>query len=130
MTINAGSLASGAGLAATIRVSPSVAGTITNVVTASAAQTDLDLASNIAKSLTTVVSPQPAQLTIQSAANQQYQITVTAEPGQVYSVQGATNLANWTPIFTGTAAANGTFKFNTTNAQSFNYRFFRSVRIP
>jgi uncharacterized repeat protein (TIGR01451 family) len=130
MTINAGSLAPGAGLAATIRVSPSAAGTITNVVTASAAQTDLDLASNIAKSLTTVVSPQPAQLTIQSAANQQYQITVTAEPGQVYSVQGATNLVNWTPIFTGTAAANGTFKFNTTNAQSFNYRFFRSVRIP
>jgi hypothetical protein len=130
VTINAGSLASGAGLAATLRVTPSLAGTLTNIVVASSAQTDLDPVSNTAKVLTASLSPAPAHLSITAVTNNQFQITVTAEPGQVYTVQGSTDLVSWTPIFTGTTAPNGTFKFNTTNAQTFNFRYFRSVRIP
>jgi len=130
VTINAGSLASGAGLAATLRVTPSLAGTLTNIVVASSAQTDLDPVSNTAKVLTASLSPAPAHLSITAVTNNQFQITVPAEPGQVYTVQGSTDLVSWTPIFTGTTAPNGTFKFNTTNAQAFNFRYFRSVRVP
>jgi hypothetical protein len=117
-------------LVATLRVTASSPGVISNFVSAASAQTDLDPVSNTAKALTAVLSPQAAQLAISAVIGQQYQITVTGEPGQTYRVEGGTNLVSWTPIYLGTAAPNGTFKFNTTNAQSFNFRFFRSVRIP
>jgi hypothetical protein len=130
VNINVGSLAPGAGLLATLGVVPSLAGTLENIATATSAQTDIDPVSNTAKVLTTAIAPTPARLSISASANGQYEITVTADPGQAYTVQGATNFVNWVPVFTGTAAANGTFKFNTTNAQTFNYRFFRSVRLP
>ena len=58
------------------------------------------------------------------------QITLAGDAGLAYTLQGSTNLFNWVPVFTGTAAPNGTFKFTTTNAAIFNYRFFRSVRLP
>jgi uncharacterized repeat protein (TIGR01451 family) len=130
VTINAGSLAPGAGLVATLGVVPSTAGVLENIVTATSAQTDIDPVSNTAKMLTTAISPTAARLSITAIANGQYEITVTGDPGQAYTVQGATNFVNWVQVFTGTAGAGGTFKFNTTNAQTFNYRFFRSARLP
>ena len=93
-------------------------------------QLDLDLPSNTAQVSTTVQAPLRAKLDIAAVANQQFQITLTGDAGQIYVLQGSSNLVNWATVFTGTAAANGSFKFTTTNAASFNYRFFRSVRLP
>jgi len=130
VTINVGALASGAGLVTTLRVSPALAGVITNIATAanSLAQVDLDPISNFALTTTTVLSPLPAVLAIQSVAGQQLQITVTAEPGQIYTVQGSLDFTAWSPVFTGTIPASGILKFTVPNSPSF--RFFRSVRVP
>jgi uncharacterized repeat protein (TIGR01451 family) len=130
VTINVGTLASGSGLVATLRVSPSLAGVIPNTVTAtnSPAQVDLDLTSNFASTSTTVLSPLPASLAIETAPGQQLQITVTGQAGQVYTVQGSANFTSWTPVFTGTIPSAGAFRFSVPNSSS--YRFFRAVRIP
>jgi uncharacterized repeat protein (TIGR01451 family) len=130
VNFNVGALAPGAGVGATIRVTAPLAGVITNTVSAASGQTDLDPASNVAQVLTTVVSPLPARLAIAPAANSQFEITVTAQPGQVYAVQGSTDFVSWTPLLTGTASPGGTLKYTTTNAQALRYRFYRAVRIP
>jgi uncharacterized repeat protein (TIGR01451 family) len=130
VTINVGTLSSGAGLVATLRVSPSLAGVITNTASAtnSPVQVDLDPTSNLAITTTTVLSPLPATLAIQAIGGQQLLITVTAQPGQVYTVQGSTNFTTWSPVFTGTVPASGILKF--TVPDSSNFRFFRSIRVP
>lgn len=130
VTINVGTLAAGSGLSATLRVSASLAGVITNtaVATNSLAQVDLDPTSNFAVITTTVLSPLPARLAIESVSGQQLQITVTAQPGQVYTVQGSINFTTWFPVFSGTVPASGILKFTVSN--SFNFRFFRAVRVP
>jgi hypothetical protein len=89
---------------------------------------DLDPTSNTASINTTVLSPIPATLAIEAVAGQQLLISVTAEPGQVYTVQGSTNFTAWSPVFTGTIPPGGVLKFTVPNSSS--YRFFRSVRAP
>jgi uncharacterized repeat protein (TIGR01451 family) len=130
VTINVGTLTPGAGLVATLRVSPSLAGVIANTATAtnSPAQVDLDPSSNFASIETTVLSPSPAVLSIQPVAGQQLLITLTAEPGQTYTVQGSSDFTSWSPVFTGTVPSAGLLKFTIPNSS--NYRFFRSVRVP
>jgi uncharacterized repeat protein (TIGR01451 family) len=131
VTINVGTLTSGAGLAATLRVSASLAGVITNVVTAtnSSAQVDLDPTSNLALTTTTVLSPLSALLDIAPVnGGQQLQITIAAEPGQIYTLQGSVNFTTWSSVFTGTVPSSGILKFIVANSS--NYRFFRSVRVP
>jgi len=129
VTINVGTLSSGAGLVATLRVSPSVAGVIPNSASAtnSAAQVDLDPTSNFASINTTVLSPTPATLAIE-VVGQQLLITITAEPGQTYTVQGSTNFTTWSSVFTGTVPPSGILKFLVPNSSA--ARFFRSVRVP
>jgi uncharacterized repeat protein (TIGR01451 family) len=129
VTINVGTLSSGAGLVATLRVSPSVAGVIPNTATAtnSAAQVDLDPTSNVASINTTVLSLTPATLTIE-VVGQQLLITITAEPGQTYTLQGSTNFTTWSSVFTGTVPSGGILKFLVPNSSA--ARFFRSVHIP
>jgi uncharacterized repeat protein (TIGR01451 family) len=129
VTINVGTLSSGAGLVATLRVSPSVAGVIPNAATAtnSVAQVDLDPTSNDASINTTVLSPTPAILAIE-VVGQQLLITITAEPGQTYTVQGSTNFTTWSSAFTGTVPPSGVLKFLVPNSST--ARFFRSVRVP
>jgi uncharacterized repeat protein (TIGR01451 family) len=130
VTINVGTLAPGAGLTATLRVSPSISGVIPNTVSAtnSPAQVDLDPTSNFASINTTVLSPLPAFLSIEPVAGQQLVISITAEPGQSYTLQGSTDLSSWSPVSSGAIPAGGTLKFTIPNSSSF--RFFRAVRIP
>jgi uncharacterized repeat protein (TIGR01451 family) len=130
VTINVGTLTPGAGLVATLRVSPSLAGVIPNTATAtnSPAQIDLDPTSNFASIETTVLSPTPAVLAIQAVAGQQLLITLTAAVGQTYTVQGSANFTSWSPVFTATIPSSGILKFTIPNSSS--YRFFRAVRIP
>ena len=130
VTINVGTLAPGAGLVATLRVSAPLAGVIQNTASAtnSPAQVDLDPTSNFASIQTTVLSPTPAVLAIQTVAGQQLLITLTAEPGQTYTVQGTVNFTTWSPVFTATIPSSGILKFTIPNSSS--YRFFRAVRIP
>jgi uncharacterized repeat protein (TIGR01451 family) len=130
VTINVGTLSSGAGLVATLRVSPSLAGVIPNSASAtnSLAQVDLDPTSNFASINTTVLSPTPATLAIEAVTGQQLLITLTAQAGQVYTVQGSTNFTTWSPVFTGAIPSSGILKFTVPNSST--YRFFRSVRVP
>jgi uncharacterized repeat protein (TIGR01451 family) len=131
ISINVGTLASGAGLAATLRVSPSLAGVITNVatVTNSPAQVDLDPTSNLALTTTTVLSPLPATLDIIPVnGGQQLQVTITAQPGQVYTLEGSVNFTTWSGVSSGTVPSSGVLKFVVANSST--YRFFRSVRVP
>jgi uncharacterized repeat protein (TIGR01451 family) len=130
VTVTNVTLAPSAGLVTTLRVAPTVAGPIVTTATATCAQTDLDPLSNSAQVSTTVVSPVAATLTIVPVAGGQFQITLSGDPGVAYSLQGSSNLFNWVAVATGTAAPSGTFKYTTTNANSFNYRFYRSVRLP
>jgi hypothetical protein len=130
VTISNITLAPSAGLSVTLRVTPSAAGSAVNTATATSPQTDLDPLSNSAQLTTTVTAPIAATLAIVPAAGGQFQITLSGDAGFAYSMQGSSNLLNWVPVFTGTAGPSGTLKFTTTNASSFNYRFFRSVRLP
>jgi uncharacterized repeat protein (TIGR01451 family) len=130
ITINVGTLSSGAGLVATLRVSPSLAGLISNtaVATNSLAQVDLDPNSNIAVTTTTVLSPVAATLSIQLVDGQQLLVTLVGEPGQAYTVQGSTNFTTWSPVFNGTVPPSGILKFVVPNSPT--GRYFRSVRVP
>jgi uncharacterized repeat protein (TIGR01451 family) len=130
VTISNITLAPSAGLSVTLRVTPSAAGSAVNTANVTSPQTDLDPLSNSAQVITTVTAPIAATLAIVPAAGGQFQITLSGDAGLAYSMQGSSNLFNWVPVFTGTAGPSGTLKFTTTNANSFNYRFFRSVRLP
>jgi len=92
------------------------------------AQVDLDPTSNVASINTTVLSPISATLAIEAVAGQQLLISITAEPGQVYTVQGSTNFTTWSPVFTGTIPPSGILKFVVPNSST--ARFFRSIRVP
>ena len=130
VSFNLGTLNSGAGALATIRVSPSLEGTLTNTASVTANQTDLDLANNVAQALTTVLSPRPAVLDITPLGNQRFLISLTAEPGLTYSFQVSSNFGSWNNVFTATASANGAIRFNTTNSPTLPRRFYRALRIP
>jgi hypothetical protein len=62
------------------------------------------------------------------SGGQQLQITITAEPGQVYTLQGSANFTTWSTVFTGTVPSSGILKFVVANSS--NFRFFRSIRVP
>lgn len=128
VTFNLGNLDSGATATASILASPALAGIASNVVSVLANELDVDPANNLAFVLTTVVAPLPAALTI-SPTNAQFLLVLTGEPGQTYVIQASSNFSSWVPIYTDVAAG-GTVKFTTTDAQNFQYRFYRAVRVP
>src|SRR5205807_1686336 len=113
LTFNLGGINAGAGATATVQLSPSIAGTFSNVVTVAANEADLDLSNNKAVSVTTALTPLAPHLTIERAGIQ-FDVTITAQPGQVYVLQASTNLVSWTPVATNTAPSNGTIKITTT----------------
>jgi uncharacterized repeat protein (TIGR01451 family) len=127
---NLGSLASGSGATASLRVSPMFGGSITNSVTAAATEIDLDLGNNSAKTVTLVSVPSAPRLSITTAVGGQFQVSILAEPNLVYVLQASTTLTSWVNVSTNTAAADGSIKFTTSNAQSFPRRFYRAVRLP
>ncbi len=49
-------------------------------------------------------------------------------PGNVYLIEGSTDLYNWTPVYTGTAATDGTVSYTDPDSATLSTRFYRAQR--
>jgi uncharacterized repeat protein (TIGR01451 family) len=131
VTANFGSINSGSVATVTIYGTPTVAGTITNNASATANETDLYLVNNAVQTSTLVLLAVPA--TLGSASMQPdgtFQLTLTGQAGLNYRIDASSNLINWVPVKTNTAAGDGKFQYTDTAATNFNPRFYRAVRVP
>jgi hypothetical protein len=59
-----------------------------------------------------------------------FQLHVSTGPNRVCVIQSSPDLATWTPIFTNTTAADGTFDFVDTNSVAASQQFYRAVSEP
>jgi uncharacterized repeat protein (TIGR01451 family) len=72
----------------------------------------------------------PPTLYAASLAGGSLQLTLVGEEGQTYTIQTSSNLLNWTPVFTNTAAAsNSSFIYLDTHSNA-PLRFYRAVHPP
>ena len=131
VTCYLGSLAPGGSAAITLVAQPTVGGVnVTNTVSVTASQTDLNLTDNIATAVTGILNSFPPTLTgFYTTSNRQFQINLAGQPGETYVIQVSTDFVNWSPIFTNTALDDGTVKFTDPGATNFLYRFYRA-RLP
>jgi uncharacterized repeat protein (TIGR01451 family) len=129
VTFSLGGLAVGEDAQVVIVTQPSLGGTIPNLASVAAFETDLNPANNSAATSTTVMVPTPARLTGLIVTNH-FLVTVTAEPGLTYVIQSATNLlsASWLPLTTNVASGGGTIKFVDPTPLG-KTRFYRAVRV-
>jgi hypothetical protein len=97
-----------------------------NIASASAFETDLNLANNTAQFNVSVISPTIARLSA-GLNGGQVEITVSGEPNVPYILQGSTNLISWVSLTTNSSAA-GTFKYADPNSQALSARYYRAVR--
>jgi len=74
-----------------------------------------------------VVSPVTVSLSNPGAANNQFSFNYNANTGLRYVVEKSSNLFNWTPLITNTAAGSPVFF---TNNISTDNGFFRFGRLP
>jgi subtilisin family serine protease len=59
-----------------------------------------------------------------------FQLRVSADPNQTCVVEVSADLAAWSPIFTNTTAANGTFDYAGDQPTNSAPQFFRAVSVP
>jgi len=59
-----------------------------------------------------------------------FQLRLSAGPNRACVIEATTNLTSWTPVFTNTTSASGTFDFVDTDAPSPTQRFYRAVSTP
>lgn len=67
---------------------------------------------------------------IPTARNAPFQLRVSADPNQTGVIEVSTNLTSWSPIFTNTTSANGTFEFTDRQFTNSTKRFYRAVSEP
>ncbi len=125
---NLGSLAVNASVQATLLMTPSLGGSITNTARVGWNEADLNLSNNSAQTVTAVIDPVPAMLT-GSIVGGSFQLTVNAESGQAYVIEGSTNLVSWQSLSTNTVSPGGTIKYTDTNTPNFKQRFYRTQRV-
>ncbi len=123
---NLGSLAAGATATATILTVPYVTGSLVSAVSAFGNEEDLNPDNNSAQAKTSVSATGPTVLS-GSFSNGQFHLTVTGTPGQVYVVQGSTNLTSWVSLSTNINTT-GTFTFTDTTTPAPQSRFYRTLR--
>jgi len=75
--------------------------------------------------ITTMFSGQPAQSTPGGSVT----LTFSGEPGRVYTIEGSTNLINWSVITTVTNSF-GTIPVLDPNALGLRHRFYRIIQLP
>ena len=63
-------------------------------------------------------------------AGQPFQLHVAAGPNRLCVVQTTTDLMDWSPIFTNTTSADGTFDFADDQSTSSAQRFYRATAAP
>jgi uncharacterized repeat protein (TIGR01451 family) len=128
LLFNYGKMVPGEFVTSTIVVTMNGAGTATNRVTATAAETDLNQADNTAVLVTPV--NRVTELASQSSTtltNGRFGLVLTGQAGLTYVIEVSTNLVHWTPIFTNPPGAGGAVSFVDTNAASSGPRFYRAV---
>jgi len=127
VTANLGTLPFGANARVTIAEVPSLAGTMFNIASVAANETDLNPVNNTAQANVSVISPTAARVSAALNNNALIEITVTGEPNLSYILQGSTNLVSWVPLTTNVAAS-GTFKYIDSSSQTLKARYYRAVR--
>jgi subtilisin family serine protease len=80
---------------------------------------------NLRKALRTVLVA-----TIPATSTGPFQLRVSGGLNRTCSVEVSTNLTTWSPIFTNTASANGTFDFADDQSTNLPQRFFRATAAP
>jgi subtilisin family serine protease len=80
---------------------------------------------NLRKALT------PIRLTVVPAANSgPFQLHLSATTNLTCVIQSSTNLASWSPLFTNTTSASGTFDFTDDQSTNWPQQFYRAVASP
>ena len=70
----------------------------------------------------------PVQLTtLSTAGNLPFQLRVAAGPRRTCVLEVSTNLTSWSPIFTNTTSADGSFDFTDDASPNAEHRYFRAV---
>jgi uncharacterized repeat protein (TIGR01451 family) len=128
ITWNLGSLASGASAQASVVVSPTVSGVITNLIGVRANQTDLNTLDNTQFTLTSTLIPIPAHLAASILAGK-LELTINAQAGLTYIIQASTNLTTWTSISTNSPTSSGVIKFSDPTTPPLKARYYRTVRV-
>ena len=68
--------------------------------------------------------------TVPGGTNGLFQMRVDGGLNRTLSVEATTNLQGWSPIFTNTTSANGTFDFTDDQSTNLLQRFFRATALP
>jgi len=105
--VNLGGIAAGASASVSIVVAPSLNGTITNIASVSANESDLNPADNTAQTVTVVATPATVRLS-GVMTNGNFEISGTGQPGLAYAILISSDFSSWAPIGTNTANAGGT----------------------
>ncbi len=101
LTFDLGALDLGASATASLVVTPSHSGTLTNTVSATSQTTDLNLDNNSAQVVTSVTG-----LSIAATGHSQFALTFAgAAAGQAYIIQVSSDFSTWTPVSTNTTVA-------------------------
>ncbi len=80
---------------------------------------------NLRKALSPVI-----RLTPLAAGEQNFQARISYDPNQTVVIQAATDAAQWSPVFTNTTTASGTFDFTDLASPNFPHRFYRALAPP
>ena len=79
---------------------------------------------NLRKALRTIdVAPIPT-------VGNPFQLRVSGGLNRVCVIEASTDLINWSPVFTNSTSANGTFDFSDTQSANQSNRFFRATAAP
>jgi uncharacterized repeat protein (TIGR01451 family)/uncharacterized delta-60 repeat protein len=119
-------LTNGAQASATVQVTATAIGAITNFARVKANEADLNPINNIAQSLVTVLYPAPPRAERGLVLpDKTFQLTISGLPNQDFIIEASTDLIAWTPISTNKCLADGNFTFVDANAPTFDHRFYR-----
>ncbi len=81
---------------------------------------------NLRKALSPVIRLTP----LAAAANEPFQARLSYGSNQTVVIQAATDPASWSPVFTNTTTASGTFDFTDLMSTNFPHRLYRAVAAP
>ncbi len=130
-TFALGALNVGSSATAVFTVTPTIAGTVSNLASIAANEVDLYLGNNSAQTSTLVQSAPAARLGSAAVlSNGSFQLVLSGQAGATYRIDASTNLTTWVAVSTNTAGGNGMFIFTDTAAASYQSRFYRAVRLP
>lgn len=76
------------------------------------------------------LSPPISLLTLPVSVGEPFQLRVAAGPNRLCVIEATTNLMVWSPIFTNTTSADGTFEFTNNRPENVSGQFFRAVAAP